>query len=97
MWTRARHRALPLLTTAFALGLFASCASVGVTPSSQPMSAARAGLMPDYRIFYDALEGTGDWVLVEPLGWVFRPDVNFVAWKPYERGFWTWNDWYGWV
>ena len=93
----ARHRALLFLMAALAIALLASCASVGVTPSSQPMPAARAGLQPDYRIFYDALEGMGDWVLTEPMGWVFRPDVNFVAWKPYERGFWTWNDWYGWV
>jgi hypothetical protein len=92
-----RHSLRSLLLAAATLALLASCASVGVTPSSQPMPAARAGLPPDYRIFYDALEGMGDWVLVEPLGWVFRPDVNFVAWKPYERGFWTWNDWYGWV
>jgi hypothetical protein len=70
---------------------------MGYVPSPQPEPAARAGLRADYRIFYDALEGQGDWVLIEPLGWVFRPDVNLVAWRPYELGYWSWNDWYGWV
>jgi hypothetical protein len=75
----------------------ASCAATSFTSSPTPDPAARAGLRSDLRVFYDALQGTGDWVLIEPLGWVFRPDVNFVAWRPYEDGFWTWNDWYGWL
>ena len=39
----------------------------------------------------------GDWTLIEPYGYVFRPHVNFVAWSPYQYGFWAPSDVYGWV
>jgi hypothetical protein len=60
-------------------------------------SAARVGLPPMYRAFYDALEGEGDWVLIEPYGWVFRPAVNFDAWRPYTQGWWEPSEAFGWV
>lgn len=60
-------------------------------------SAARIGLPPMYRAFYDALEGEGDWVLIEPYGWVFRPAVNFDAWRPYTQGWWEPSEAFGWV
>lgn len=61
------------------------------------MPAARIGLPPAYRPFYDELESYGDWTLIEPYGWVFRPAVNFVAWRPYQEGWWEPSDVYGWV
>lgn len=82
---------------AVALLLFLpACATVG-NPGPPSMPAARAALAPEYRIFYDSLEEDGDWTLIEPYGYVFRPRVNFVAWSPYERGFWVPSDVYGWV
>lgn len=75
----------------------ASCATTGPQPVTPTMSAARAALPPEFRLFYDALEDEGDWTLIEPYGYVFRPRVNFVAWHPYERGFWVPSDVYGWV
>jgi len=45
-------------------------------------------MRPEHRVFYDMLDGQGDWVLIEPYGYVFRPDVNFVAWRPYSNGYW---------
>jgi hypothetical protein len=89
-----RLRILALLT--FALAQL-SCAAAGLTPVKTTMPVARAGLAPEYRVFYDALEGYGDWTLIEPYGYVFRPDVNFVAWRPYDDGFWAPTDVYGWV
>jgi hypothetical protein len=74
-----------------------SCATVGLQPVNPMMPAARAGLLPEHRIFYDALEGYGDWTLIEPFGYMFRPSVNFVAWRPYEEGFWVPSDIWGWV
>lgn len=66
--------------------------------AAQPLqSAARMGLHPAYRAFYDALEGEGDWVLIEPYGWVFRPQVNFDAWRPYQQGWWEPSEYYGWI
>jgi hypothetical protein len=61
------------------------------------MPIARAALAPEYRVFYDTLQEDGDWTLIEPWGYVFRPRVNFVAWSPYENGFWVPSDVYGWV
>jgi hypothetical protein len=82
--------------------LAASCAVQGgpgeagaPPPTGEP--AARMGLAPELRPLYDALEGEGDWVLVEPQGWVFRPRVNTVAWRPYQDGHWEPSYAFGWV
>jgi hypothetical protein len=84
-----------------ALMLFAltqlSCATVGLTPAPETMPAARAALPPEYRLFYDALQDYGDWTLIEPYGYVFRPYNNVVGWRPYEEGYWAASDVYGWV
>lgn len=60
-------------------------------------SAARMGLHPAYRGFYDALEGEGEWTLIEPYGWVFRPRINFDSWRPYQQGWWEPSDVFGWI
>ena len=87
---------LAALLLAFAVGPI-SCASQGFTPDESPMPAARSSLRPEYRVFYDALADYGDWKLIEPFGYVFRPRVNFDAWQPYGDGFWAPTDIYGWV
>jgi hypothetical protein len=80
----------------FALTL-AGCATSGFTPAPS-MPAARAGLRPEYRIFYDALNDYGDWTLIEPYGWVFHPrGVDYGSWRPYTNGFWAPSDSWGWV
>ncbi len=100
-----RHNALlassPLL---LALGLLAaaSCAVEGGAggqggPIPPSMPAAKMGLAPALRPFYDELEEYGDWMLVEPQGWVFRPNVNTVAWRPYQEGHWEPTYSFGWV
>jgi hypothetical protein len=85
----------------FALALVAltqlSCATIGLTPLQDSMPAARAGLPPEYRLFYDALQDYGDWTLIEPLGYVFRPSANGAGWRPYQYGYWAPSDVYGWV
>ena len=82
------------LFVAIALG---GCAVAGFQAESPTMPAAKAGLSPEFRIFYDALEEYGDWTLIEPYGYVFRPRVSFVAWQPYQEGFWVPSDVWGWV
>jgi len=81
-----------------AVALFAGCA-IGPSPGgpvpSQPI--ARISLRPEFRVFHDALVDYGDWVLIEPAGFVFRPKVNFESWRPYNDGFWVPTDFYGWV
>jgi hypothetical protein len=89
-----------LLICAFAAllaGSTLSCATAGFTPNETSMPAARAGLPPEERFFYDALADYGDWVLIEPYGWVFQPRVNWVAWRPYQYGFWAPTEVYGWT
>ncbi len=66
-------------------------------PASPHLSAARMGLAPALRPFHDELEPYGDWVLVEPQGWVFRPRVNTVAWRPYQDGYWEPSYAFGWI
>lgn len=90
------HALAALLLLALALGSV-SCASQGFTPDASPMPSARASLRPEYRVFYDALADYGDWKLIEPFGYTFRPRVNFDAWQPYGDGFWAPTDIYGWV
>ena len=75
-----RPRVLALATVAL---LQLSCAAAGLQSVQPTMPAARAALLPEYRLFYDALVDYGDWVLIEPYGYVFRPNINFVAWSPY--------------
>jgi uncharacterized protein DUF6600 len=87
-------RASLALAAALAVG---GCATSGFQAVSPTMPAAKAGLIPEFRIFYDALEEYGDWTLIEPYGYVFRPRVSFVAWQPYQEGFWVPSDVWGWV
>jgi hypothetical protein len=89
------HRLLVALLVA--LPLLTSCATVGFTPDRESMPAARAALAPEYRLFYDTLEDYGDWTLIEPFGYVFRPYGNVVGWRPYDQGYWAASDVYGWV
>jgi hypothetical protein len=83
-------------TLALSLGAL-SCATSGYVPETESMPAARAGLAPEERFFYDALIDYGDWTLIEPWGWVFRPRVNIVAWHPFQNGFWVPSEFYGWT
>ena len=93
-----RLRTVLALVAALAVALdVAGCATTGFQAVPPTMPAAKAGLQPEYRIFYDALEEYGDWTLIEPYGYVFRPRVSFVAWQPYQDGFWVPSDVWGWV
>jgi hypothetical protein len=103
---KSYNRLARIVAVALALVISsASCAvqggpgeTSGTGSSAAPStSAARVGLAPPLRPLYDALEGQGDWVLVEPQGWVFRPRVNTVAWRPYEDGHWEPSYAFGWV
>ena len=76
--TRLRTVLALVAALAVALGV-AGCATTGFQAVPPTMPAAKAGLPPEFRIFYDALEDYGDWTLIEPYGYVFRPRVSFVA------------------
>lgn len=91
-----RRHLLSLIAVVLALGQL-SCAAANLTPARDSMPAARAALRPEFRLFYDALQEDGDWMLIEPYGYVFRPRVSFISWRPYQQGFWVPSDVYGWV
>jgi hypothetical protein len=90
-------RHLRAMSGALALATLLSCAAGGYVPQTPSMPAARAALRPEYRIFYDALQDYGDWVLIEPYGFVFHPKVDFATFRPYQDGFWVPTDAWGWV
>jgi hypothetical protein len=91
-----RHPLLRLMAVLLAL-VQTSCASMNLVPAQHSMPAARASLLPEYRIFYDTLQDYGDWTLIEPFGFVFRPRATIANWQPYGDGFWVPTDLYGWV
>jgi hypothetical protein len=98
MTPRSLRLHAPALAAGVLLALLQlSCATTGMTPDPVSMPAARAGLRPQYRVFYDELVDYGDWILIEPYGFVFRPRTRFNSWSPYYDGFWSPSDNYGWV
>src|SRR5215470_216864 len=90
-------RASRLFASLLALATIGGCATAGLTPIASNQPVARQTLRPEYRVFYDALSDYGEWVLIEPLGFVFRPRVSWGSWQPYRYGFWAPTDTYGWV
>lgn len=102
---RSWQRPIATLALACAASLPLGCSVPATTGSGSIGSAsppplpspARIGLPRIYRPFVDALEASGDWVLIEPYGWLFRPRVNTVAWRPYREGYWEASDVYGWI
>lgn len=95
MTLRPHH--LPRVAAALALASLLGCAAAGLTPVDSNQPVARQALQPEFRVFYDALIDYGDWVLIEPYGFVFRPRVGWNQWQPFEDGFWAPTDTYGWV
>jgi len=96
MSTALARAVMPLATVIVLSQGLQSCAVTG-SPQPSPMPAARAGLRPEFRVFYDELQDYGDWTLIEPYGFVFRPRTRFSNWTPYNDGFWSPSDSYGWV
>jgi hypothetical protein len=42
------------------------------------------------RHYVTELDGYGDWVHIVEFGWVWRPTVYQIGWRPYYHGYWTW-------
>ena len=89
---------MALALTSISCAVQSEVAQDGAAPQAPPsMPASWLGLAPQLRPFHDELIDHGDWILVEPIGWVFRPRVNTVAWRPYQDGRWIPSYTYGWV
>src|SRR5262249_43685306 len=67
------------------------------TPVPAPPPVAAPPPAPvDVGYFYDALDPDGDWLRVDPYGWVWVPNGVSPFWRPYTVGRWEWTDW-GWT
>src|SRR5262245_2809457 len=100
-----RLDARTLLIGGVILLAIAGCAvTVRTTTSSPPPPPPPAPPPPvyepavgiDVQFFYDSLDPYGDWVRVEPYGWVWAPGAVDPFWRPYTVGRWVWTD-YGWT
>jgi hypothetical protein len=89
---------------AFALLGTLSCAAYMEVPATGP--AWQGGGEIELSVFFDALSPYGDWLWVEPWGWVWTPWDVEPGWRPYTHGRWvatplgwTWiSDWaWGWA
>jgi hypothetical protein len=57
----------------------------------------RAAAAKKIDFFYDALDPLGDWMEVEPYGYVWQPrEAQSRDWRPYTDGTWVYTD-YGWT
>jgi hypothetical protein len=50
----------------------------------------------DTSYFYDRLSPYGNWVALNPYGYVWTPRHMGYRWRPYTDGHWVWTD-YGWT
>jgi hypothetical protein len=93
-----RRTARPVLIV-LAATLFSGCLVYDMpvtTTGSYPPPQVRPEPTVEIRFFYDALDPYGDWMRVEPYGFVWVPNAVDPFWRPYTVGRWVWTDW-GWT
>ena len=61
-----------------------------------PGGPQQYGQNEDSSYFYDRLAPYGDWVELNPYGYVWTPRHTGYRWRPYSDGHWVWTD-YGWT
>lgn len=93
------------LVVLFAAAMLVPAGCIIAEPVARPIPPPRSALPPpphrpavtlDVGYFYDALDPYGDWLRVEPYGWVWAPNMVDPFWRPYTAGRWVWTDW-GWT
>src|SRR5262245_46947638 len=62
-------------------------------PPPPPGPSHGPGTTVDLDFFYDALDPDGDWLWIDPYGWVWAPNHVDPFWRPYTVGRWEWTDW----
>lgn len=63
----------------------AAAASVAVQSPGHPLSAEAS-------FFHDQLAPYGEWLWIDPHGWVWMPDRLDLGWRPYSDGRWAYSD-----
>src|SRR3990172_900194 len=84
-----------LIGVTFATAALAGCTVVYSPPPGPPPPppATRRPAPPiDASFFFDALDPYGDWVWVDPYGWVWAPGAVDPFWRPYTIGRWAWTE-----
>lgn len=76
---------------------FACLLALGLGAAWGSRPAAADDPEVDVTVFYSALEPHGEWMHVQPFGWVWTPDNVDYGWRPYSVGHWTWVEPYGWM
>jgi len=61
-----------------------------------PSAKSQAGVSVDISFFYNELAPYGEWVTIDPYGWVWSPYVTNPGWRPYSDGYWAYTD-FGWT
>ena len=64
---------------------FYGSAPVNVAVATPPLSAEAS-------FFYDQLAPYGQWLWVDPYGWVWSPNNLAIGWRPYTEGHWVYSD-----
>jgi hypothetical protein len=69
-----------------------------IDPSVQQYSRSPQGYgrHEDTSYFYDRLSPYGNWIYLNPFGYVWIPRHMGYRWRPYSDGHWVWTD-YGWT
>jgi hypothetical protein len=68
-------------------------------PTSHPVPPPQVAPPPvsvNVGFFYNSLDPYGDWLWIDPYGWVWAPNAVAPFWRPYTLGRWEWTDW-GWM
>jgi hypothetical protein len=92
---------LGMLAPVLGVALLSGCVVYDVPathPAPYPPPAPPSPPPPsvETRFFYDALDPDGDWLYLQPYGWVWAPNAVDPFWRPYTVGQWVWTDW-GWT
>jgi len=92
-----RLACLVCATAALAGCVLYGTAPEGTTPRPlPPPPVPRPAVNVEIGFFHDALDPDGDWLWIEPHGWVWVPNAVTPFWRPYTVGQWAWTDW-GWT
>jgi hypothetical protein len=96
-------RKLPLVVCLIATAaLLSGCVVYGTIENPQvahpvpPPPPAPPPVGVDITFFYDSLRPDGDWLRLDPYGWVWAPNAVTPFWRPYTVGHWELTDW-GWT
>ena len=83
--------------TVLATAAFLLAGSLGAATGVRQASADGTSAQVDLSVFYTSLSPYGEWVQVQPYGWVWAPENVDYSWRPYTVGQWSWVEPYGWT